>query len=91
MDTEKEVRSLAAETLALQAILTNVLSRLATADEKTAAAIRKGFDDAASQVENMAIELGKAASPDHTVKAIGVVEQLRAATLGNPDQPKHLV
>jgi hypothetical protein len=37
------------------------------------------FDDAASQAEDFAIKLGKSALPDHTVKAIKIVEQLRAA------------
>jgi hypothetical protein len=51
----------------------------------------EGFNAAASFLEHRAIQLGKAASPDHTVKAVAIVEQLRTATLGKPDKPKHLV
>ncbi len=89
MDHDKEITALAAETLALQTILTSVLNRLGATDPRIGEAIRGGFDDAASFVENMAIKFGKSASPEHSVKALGIVEQLRTATLGEPDKPKH--
>ncbi len=91
MDTEKEINSLAAETLALQTVLTHILDRISQADARLASAIREGFSDAASDVEDLAIKFGKAASPHHTVKALGTVETLRAATLGDHDQPSHSI
>jgi hypothetical protein len=89
MDLEKEITALAAETLALQAILTSVFTQIGRLDPRIADAIRAGFDDAASFVEDMAIKLGKSASSEHTVKALSIVEQLRAGSLDKPDQPRH--
>jgi hypothetical protein len=89
MNYDAEINSLSAETLAIQAILANVLREIGKADPMLRDAIKLGFDDAASMVENIALRLGKAASPDQSVKAIRIVEELRTATLGNPDKPRH--
>jgi hypothetical protein len=89
MNYEREIHSLAAETLALQAILSSVLDRMSKADANTLQLVKLGFDDATSYVEHVAIKLGRAASPDHATKAIQIVESLRTLTLGNPDKPKH--
>jgi hypothetical protein len=91
MDYKREIESLAAETLALQNVMAHVLHRVSKIDPSLAAAIKLGFDDAANGVESVAIRFGKSASADHAVKAIRIVEQLRAATLGDPDKPKHAV
>lgn len=91
MDYEREVNSLSAETMALQNILVRVLSRISEIDERYHLAIKQGFDEAASLTENLAIQVGKAASPDHVVKAISIIESLRTATLGNPDRPRSRV
>src|SRR6476659_5601950 len=72
-----EIYALSAQTLAFEASITKVFYQLSKADPRFAAAIRQGFDDAASFVENFAIEKGKAASPEHTVKALRIVEELR--------------
>jgi hypothetical protein len=85
---KQEIVSLHSETLALQVILTNVLGRLRTADPALDGAIAAGLDDAANQVEDIAIHFGKAASPEHTVKAIRIVEELRATVLGNQDKSR---
>jgi hypothetical protein len=87
----QEIIALSAETHALQSILVHVLGRLAVKDAAIAEAIRLGFDDAASSTENTAIKFGKTASSDHLVKAIAIIEELRAATLGNPDKPRDAV
>jgi glycerol dehydrogenase-like iron-containing ADH family enzyme len=89
MNTEKEIHSLHAETLAFGTLITYVLHRIAQSDSKLATAIASGFDDAASFVENAAIRAGKAASPDHVVKALRIIEDLRAPTLGNRTNPQH--
>jgi hypothetical protein len=86
---KKELDSLAAETLALTAIIGFVFRRLGDGDPNLAVAIASGFDDAANFVEHVAIKAGKAASPDHTVKALRVVEEIRAAAVGNHGKPKH--
>jgi hypothetical protein len=91
MPANKEITSLAAETLALQAILTHILGRICQADDRLASAVRGGFDEAASEIEDLAIKFGRTASADHVAKALGIVETLRAATLGEPDQPKHAI
>lgn len=91
MSIQKEIDALAAETLAIQAILIGFASRLAAQSPELHKAIGWGFDDAANYVEHIAIKLGTAAKPGQTVKAIQIVESLRAASLGKPSQPKHVV
>jgi hypothetical protein len=86
---EKEIASLSAETLAMQTILASVFFHLGRTDPKVQLAIQRGLNDAANQVEDLAIRLGKSASPDHVVKAIRVVEEIRAASLSDKDQPRH--
>ena len=88
MEVSKEINSLSAETLAIQTILAHVLHRLTEIDPKIAGAIKTGFEGAANEAENIAIRLGKTASPDHLVKAIHVIEELRTAALGTPDKLK---
>jgi hypothetical protein len=56
-----------------------------------AEAITRGFDDAANSVEDLAIRIGKSASPEQTVKALRIVEEIRTATLGNKNKPRHAV
>jgi hypothetical protein len=89
MDHDREINLLAAETIAIQNILAQVLWRISEISPDLKNAIRQGFSDATSSVEDSAIRLGKVASPDHLVKAISIVEELRAATLGEKDEPRH--
>jgi hypothetical protein len=88
MDHDHEVASLAAETLALQAVISNVLHRIRLTNPTLADAVRRGFDDAADQIEAIAIQAGSASRPDHLVKSLQIVEQLRKMTLGKAEQPK---
>jgi hypothetical protein len=90
MDTEKEIHSLAAETLALSIILGNVLSKLAK-DRTLRFAIAEGFDQAADVAQSVAVQYGEAATPDHMVKAIRIIEEMRAMVLGRDGKPKNLV
>jgi hypothetical protein len=55
--------------------VTNVLREVCKTDPRLLNAIKLGFDDAASQVEDLAIRFGKAASPEQSVKAIRIVTQ----------------
>jgi hypothetical protein len=91
MDIEHEIRSLSAETAALQFILTQVLARFSNLGAPFHGAISEAFDDAANVAERVAIHFGKAASPEQTVKALRVVEELRTVVLGNKNDPKHTV
>jgi len=91
MDHDEEIAALGAETLALQAILTNVLLQLGKEDVVLALAIRRGFDDAVNEIEDLAIRLGKAARPDHVVKDVRIIKELRTASLGDRDKPKHAI
>jgi hypothetical protein len=88
MDHDCEINSLAAETLAIQHILTQVLYGISEMSPAVKDAVRLGSNDAASDLEDFAIRRGKTASPDHVVRALRVVEQLRAATLGDQDKPR---
>jgi hypothetical protein len=88
---EQQIIGLAAETLAIQQVLTNVLFELKSLNPSVAAAISRGFDMAASQVEDMAIQAGKSVRPEHLVKALRVVEELRTATLGYSGKPTGIV
>jgi hypothetical protein len=91
MKHDLEVANLNAQTLAVQVILSHVLSRVAALDETLAGAIRQGFDDAANDAENISIQLGKSTTPDDAVKTLGIIEYLRAATFGDQDKPIHVV
>ena len=91
MDLEHEIYSLSAETLALQTVLTQTLSRLSRLSPEISRAVRDGFDDAANVTERLAIHFGKAARPEHTVKALRVVEEMRAVVFGDKGEPKHAV
>jgi hypothetical protein len=85
-----EILSLAAETLALQAVCTQVLLQLRQQSPSLDLAVRRAIDEAASQLEHHAIRLGKAARPEYTIKALRIVEKLREA-LGYKDKPRGLV
>ncbi len=89
MDHDREITLLAAETLALQQVLAAVLRELSNAG--LAAVIGRGFDHAASQVEHLAIQAGEAVPPEHLVKALRIVEDLRTATLGRTGKPTGIV
>jgi hypothetical protein len=84
MDYDREINALAAETLALQAVLTGV--HLSRADPVLLSRIKLGFDDAANQVECMAIKVDAADAPHHMARALQIVEFYRTLTLGNLDE-----
>jgi hypothetical protein len=88
MDHDREIVSLEGETIALQAIVSRVLHEIGQVDPRVRHAIRVGFDEAANQIEAMAIAAGGKARPDHLVKATKIVEVLRFIVLKR-DEPKH--
>jgi hypothetical protein len=54
-------------------------------------AIVRAFDKAASEIENHAIQAGQSVPPEHLVKALRVVEELRIASLGRSGKPEGIV
>jgi hypothetical protein len=90
MDTEKEIHSLSAETLALTLIVSNVLSKLAKIPELRSAII-EGFDQSSDVAESVAVHFGKAASSEHTIKALRIIEETRAMVIGAGEGPKSRV
>jgi len=90
MDIEKEIHSLAAETLAYSFVFQGVLSKLAR-DHNLRASIEAGFDQALEVAQSVAVRFGDTASPDHTTKCIRIIEELRTSVLGPDGKPKHLV
>jgi hypothetical protein len=90
MDHDKEILALSAETLALGYVVGNVLSTLARIPALRSAII-EGFDQSADVADSVAIQFGKSAAPEHTVKAIRIVEEMRAMVLGNEGKPRHSV
>lgn len=87
MNDENEIASLGAETLALQTILSKVLLQIGREDVILGSAIRRGFNDAAASVEHLVTRFAS----DQVVKALRIIEQMRAASLGDEDQPRHSV
>jgi hypothetical protein len=90
MDIEKEIHALAAENLALSIIVGQVFGRLAK-DASLRPAIVHGFNQAADVAESVAVQFGKSASPEHTVKALRLIEEMRAVVLGDEGKPKNAV
>jgi len=82
MVDEKQIASLTAETLAVQVVLTNVLLEIGKLDPTLRSAIKRGLSDAADSVENLATR-SDAVSPDLIVKALHVIEEMRAASVGD--------
>jgi hypothetical protein len=78
---EEEIYSLSADSLAIQAVIVHVLRRLAKSDPNLWKAIAAGFDDAASEVENIAIQHGAEAKSDRTLGALRIIEIYRKAVL----------
>jgi hypothetical protein len=87
VDLEREIRSLSATTLALSIVVNNVFQRLAK-DPALREAIKAGFKRAADTAETVAIAVGKTASPEHSVAALRIIEEMRRVALGNEEGPK---
>lgn len=77
-DLRTEIARLSGETLALQTILFWLLFHM---ERKASDPIKSAFDDAANLVEAQAIEAGRTVSPDHLVKALGIIEQFRLSII----------
>jgi hypothetical protein len=78
---EHELMVIRTETLAIQAVVTNVLFELRLLDPTLADAIARGFDNAAAQIEDRAIQAATAVSSETLVRALGITKDLRTASL----------
>jgi hypothetical protein len=90
MEHEEEIRSLSAESLATSIVLANLLSRFARIPALRLAIVTC-FDRSVDMADDVTAVLGKSASPDHTVKVLRIVEEMRAMVLGDGGKPKNLV
>ena len=88
MDHDREIISLAGETVALQAIVSRVLHEIGQVDPRVRQAIRVGVEEAANQIDAMAIAAGGRNRPEHFAKAIKLLEVLRLIVLKR-DEPTH--
>jgi hypothetical protein len=82
MDQEKEIHLLSAENLAIQTVLVHLIRHLAKSDPNLWKAISAGFDDAAGEVENIAIQHGAETKSEGTLEALRIVGIIRKASLG---------
>jgi hypothetical protein len=86
MTDEKEDLTLAIAIFATETVISNVLHRISQLSNVMPAAIEEGFDDAANEIEAIAIGSGK--PDDRTFEALAIVDSLRRATLGNSAKQK---
>jgi hypothetical protein len=91
MEYDAQIRSLAGETIAIQRLLIALLSRMAASDVALSGIVSASFDEAARVLEDMTIKLGASVPPEHLAHSVRVVEDMRTATLGNHQKPKHLI
>jgi hypothetical protein len=90
MDHEKELAALAAENLALSIIVGSIFSKFAKIPTLREAII-EGFDQSADVVDSVSMIQGIGSSPNHAVKALRIIEEVRAMVLGDDGKPKHRV
>jgi hypothetical protein len=89
MEHETKIRSLSAETLATSIVLANLLSRFARIPALRLAII-SCFDQSVDMADDITAVFGKSPSPDHTIKVLRIVEEMRSMVLGH-GKPKSLV
>jgi hypothetical protein len=76
---EGDVRTLAADVLAVRMVLAHVLGRIYQLDPILAEAIQGGFEDAVDQIRKTAAKSRKRLPPDQTVEALAAVKTLQSA------------
>jgi hypothetical protein len=79
MSVERE-RTLAAEMLAVKSVMAHVLGRINQLDPVLAEAIQGGFEDAEGKIRKTMAKSRQRVTPDQCVKALAVIEALRATT-----------
>lgn len=86
-DLQNELDSLRAETLALQLILIALLSKM-LATSHVGQIVIPSLDQAADRATITAMAARDRVSPEHTGKALEIVEQLRTAIVGDDPKPR---
>ena len=84
MDRDKETRRLAAEKLAVETLLVELLSRFDDHDAKITTTVKVAFDQATRFLEDPTSDAGESASPEEVAHSLCVIDELRVATL-SPD------
>lgn len=82
MDLNKMIHSLHGETLALQTLLGCLCKHMAEHSDAMRSVVDLSFDDAERIVEDIAIQYGTTARPEHTLKALKIIGDLRSNILG---------
>jgi hypothetical protein len=70
-------------------MLVYVLREIAKLSPDSLRAIATGLDNAASLIENVALQGGEPTRTQNAVEMLRIIEQLRAIAVGEHDQPKH--
>lgn len=78
--SDKDYLNLLGETMALQAIVSQLARHIAATD---AGSVIDAFDDAANIVEQASFKWGGQGKAEHLGHALRVVEELRVAALGS--------
>ena len=84
-DHEKELDALAAETMALQTLFVGLCNALVRRGADMESVVVEAFDYAENIVTSGAIKAGKAGRASHTLKAVEIVEALRAGIVTDHD------
>ena len=82
-----EIDSLAAETIVLQTLFGELCHGLIVRDAAFSQIISRVFDQTADHIEDMAIKFGKSSSPEHLVKALRIVEEMRTVVFSGTKKP----
>jgi hypothetical protein len=86
---ETELRTLAADMLAVRMVLAHVLSRIYQLDPILAGAIQGGFEDAADKIRKTATKSRTRVTSHQVVEALAAVESLRAVLSDRSDNRGH--
>jgi hypothetical protein len=85
MNVERDDGILAAEILVFKTVMVHVLGRINQIDPVLAEAIQGGFEDAENKIRKTTPKSHTRVTSDQTVKALAVVEALRAAVSRRKD------
>ena len=89
MNLEAEVYGLAAESLAHHVMFAKLCRGLVASSPQLADLVGQMFDKTIESLEQIAIKQGAQSPPEHTLKALKIVEELRSSVIGDPRHPNH--
>ena len=88
MKQDQEIWRLSGEGMAIQSILVGLLAGLVDSGEQGRALAEHAFGYAETVAQVGSLKLGSDYPREHLAAFLGVVEQLREATLGSHGEPK---